>query len=252
VLIDDCLTHSYDFKGSLWKFILGMRVSALFLRLRFGVCWALMLVVPDALMGQTPVAVLHTQGGVWVNGYEARDSSSVFDGDLIETKPTFSASLNLEGSEILIQPESVAKFQKDLLALDHGSVSVGTSTEYKVKVNCITVIPVRLEWTQYDVTDINGKVEVAAHKNDVRVEIRPEKSKPSAQPEVNNDSVVHEGEQASYRVTEACGAPPPPKGPLSTFTSPWVIGGGAAGVGLLLCLTVFCKSNKPPVSPAAP
>jgi hypothetical protein len=232
---------------------LGMRVSSSFLRLRLLVAWMLVVLVPQSLLGQTPVAVLHTQGGVWVNGYEARDASSVFDGDLIETKPAFSANLNLEGSEILIQEQSVAKFQKDEIALDHGGVVVGTSTQYRVKVKCITVEPVHPEWTQYEVIDTNGKVQVAAHKDDVHVKVVLAMKKPSTQPgESNHDSIVHEGEQASYQESEACGAPPPPKGPLSTFTSPWVIGGAAGGVGLVLCLTVFCKGSNPPVSPSSP
>jgi hypothetical protein len=230
-----------------------MRVSSsLSLRLRALLCWALIVVVPGAMLGQTPMAVLHTQGGVWVNGYEARDASSIFDGDLIETKPGFSANLNLEGSTILIQEQSVTKFQKDLLTLDHGGVSVGTSTEYKVKVNCITVTPIHPEWTQYDVTDTNGKVEVSARKNDVKVEISLAQKKPSPQQEASSNSVVHEGEQASYRETEACGAPPFPKSPISTLESPWVIGGTAGGVVLLLCLTLFCKSGNHPVSPDSP
>ena len=229
-----------------------MRVSSAFLRLRLFLCWALLVAVPDTLLGQTPVAVLHTQGGVWVNNYEARDASSVFDGDLIETKPAFSASLNLEGSEILIQPQSVAKFQKDLLALDHGSVNVGTSTQYKVKVNCLTVVPVHPDWTQYDVTDTNGKVEVAAHKNDVRIEGALGNKKPSPQPEAPHETIVHEGQQASYQETEVCGAPPRPAGPSSVLDSKWVIGGAAGGVGLLLCLAVFCKGSSHPVSPDSP
>jgi hypothetical protein len=229
-----------------------MRVSSSFSRLRFLICWVLMVIVPDTLLGQAPVAVLHTQGGVWVNGYEAHDASSVFDGDLIETKPTFSASLNLQGSELILQPESVAKFQQDLLALDHGSVSVGTSTQYKVKVKCITVVPVNPEWTQYDVTDTNGKVQVLAHKNDVRVEFALDKKKPSPQPEASSNSIVHQGEQANYLETDVCGAPPGPANPTSPLNSKWVIGGGAGGVGLILCLVVFCKGSSPPVSPATP
>ena len=64
-----------------------------------------------------------------------------------------SATLSLDGSTVLIQPESVAKLQDDLLVLDHGSVSVGTSKSFKVRVNCLTVVPVLNEWTQYEVTD---------------------------------------------------------------------------------------------------
>jgi len=86
------------------------------------------------------------------------------------TKPGFSATLNLEGTTIQLQEETVAKLQDDVLLLDHGGVSVGTSKSFKVKVNCITVIPVLNEWTQYDVTDVNGTVQVAARKNDVNIE----------------------------------------------------------------------------------
>lgn len=211
-----------------------------------------MILVPDSLLAQSPIAVLHTQGGVWVNGYEARDASSVFDGDLLETKPEFAAKLNLEGSEILLQPVSVAKFEKNLLTLDHGSVSVGTSTQYKVKVKCITVAPVHPERTQYDVTDINGKIEVAAGKNDVQVEVGLGGKKPSPNAEGTHESIVHEGEQATYQESEACGAPPQPKGPVSPLTSPWVIGGAGGGLVLLLCLTVFCKSSNQPISPNSP
>ena len=133
-----------------------MRVSIL----RCFICWAMLVIVPVSLLGQTEqgqtgaaAAILHTQGGVWINGYEARDASAVFPGDLVETKPGSSANLSLDGSTVLIQPESVAKLEANLLELDHGSVSVGTSKSFKVRVNCITVVPVLSEWTQYEVNN---------------------------------------------------------------------------------------------------
>jgi hypothetical protein len=67
----------------------------------------MVVMVPVSLLGQTPSAILHAQGGVWVNGYEAKDSAAVFAGDLLETRPGFSANLTLEGPAVLIQPESV-------------------------------------------------------------------------------------------------------------------------------------------------
>src|ERR1051326_1661807 len=74
-------------------------------KLRCFLCWAMIAVIPASLLGQsaqtpsektqtdraeTPVAIIHTQGGVSVNGYEATDSSALFAGDLMETKPGFS------------------------------------------------------------------------------------------------------------------------------------------------------------------
>jgi len=56
--------------------------------LRGFLCWVMLVIVPVSLLGQsapnqTGAAILHTQGGVWVNGYEAKDSSAVFPGDLL-------------------------------------------------------------------------------------------------------------------------------------------------------------------------
>ena len=204
--------------------------------------------VPLSLLGQTPSAVLHTQGGVWINGYEAKDSSAVFTGDLLETKPGFSASLTLDGSTILIQPESVVKLEDNLLVLDHGTVSVTTSRSFKVRVNCLTVIPVSNDWTQYDVADLNRTVHVAAHKSDVNVERAIKLQKPTPETAASHEGSVHEGEQHDYDESELCGAPARPAGtPL--LNSKWIIA-AAGGIVILVCV-LECHGH-PPVSPDSP
>ena len=228
-----------------------MRVSIL----RFGVCWAMILVVPLTSLGQTPAAILHSQGGVWVNGYEARDSSAIFSGDAIETKPGFSATLTLEGSSVLLAPETVGKFEGDLFVLDHGSVAVETSTEFRVRVNCITVTPVVKEFTKYEVSDVNRQVQVAARKLDVNVEGANKQKQVAQQPETETSrgGVVHESEQKNYDENSVCGAPPEAPQPGSRLNPKW-IGVGAGGAGLLICLIV-CISHgggKQNVSPSSP
>jgi hypothetical protein len=212
------------------------------------------MILPLSLMGQAPAAILHAQGGVWVNGYEAPDSSSVFTGDLLETKTGVTASLNLDGTTIQIQQESVAKLEQDLLALDHGTVSVGTNKGFKVRVNCIKVIPVLSDqWTQYDVTDVNGTVLVVAKKSDVRVEMessRKSSKDQEASPEGSNHAVVHEGEQSRYQESEACGAPARTTG-ASSLNPKW-IGAGAAGAGVLIWLLVHGGGGKTPLSVSEP
>jgi len=64
------------------------------------------------MAADTGSAILRSTGGVWVNGMEVADSSAVFPGDLLETKPGFIANLDAEGSSILIQGESVVKFSR--------------------------------------------------------------------------------------------------------------------------------------------
>jgi hypothetical protein len=189
---------------------------------------------------------------VWVNGYEAHDSSSVFAGDIIETKPDSSANLTMDGSTVLLAPQSVSKFQGDLLELDHGGVSVTTAKGFKVQVNCILVIPVLNEWTQYAVTDVNGTVQVAARKLDVNVDHQRGNSKESSEPQSSQQRAsVHEGEQKSYEESDVCGVASRPATAAQGVNPKWIYA-GAGGAGLLLLLLIHGGGTKTPASPATP
>ncbi|HUA15122.1 MAG TPA: hypothetical protein VMG31_07480 [Verrucomicrobiae bacterium] len=217
------------------------------------ISWALIVTLPSTLMGQTSSAILHTQGGVWVNGYEARDSTAVFPGDVLETKPGFSGNLTLDGSTVLLQPESVGKLQADVLILDHGSVSVTTSKSFRVKVNCLTVVPVSNDWTQYDVTDVNGTVQVAARKLDVNVEHEATGHRASPENAAQEKASVHEGEEHSYDESGMCGAPPQVRAPSSLPNPKWIAAGAAGATGLVLCL-ILCRGSgsSQPLSASQP
>jgi len=206
----------------------------------------------QALPDKSGGAILHTQGGVWINGYEAHDSSAVFPGDVIETKAGSSANLSLDGSTVLIAPESVSKFQGDLLELDHGGVSVVTSKSFKVRVNCMLVVPVLNEWTQYVVTDVNRTVQVAARKLDVNVDHERGRGKESPEPQPSQQRAsVHEGEQKSYDESEVCGPGARPTSAWAGISPKW-IAAGAAGAGILIWLLIHGGNPKTPASPSQP
>jgi ribosomal 50S subunit-recycling heat shock protein len=207
----------------------------------------------QALPEKSGGAILHAQGEVWVNGYEAHDSSAVFPGDVIETKAGSSANLSLDGSTVLIAPESVSKFQGDLLELDHGGVSVATSKSFKVRVNCMLVVPVLNDWTQYVVTDVNRTVQVAARKLDVNVDHERGHGKEAPEPQPSQQRAsVHEGEQKSYDETEVCGPAARPTSALAGISPKW-IAAGAAGAGILIWLLIHGGgTTKPQISPATP
>jgi hypothetical protein len=205
---------------------------------------------PQSGESQTGGAILHAQGGVWVNGYEARDSTAVFPGDLLETKPGSSASLTLDGSNVLLQPESVGTLQTNFLELDHGSVFVGTSKSFRVQVRCITVVPVLSEWTQYEVTNVNGNLQVAARKNDVNIERKLDLKQPLPETTASNGASVHEGEQKGFDLSAICGAPARPVGASTSLSPKWIVA-GAAGAGVLVCVLV-CHGPKTPISSSSP
>jgi len=228
-----------------------MRVSAL----RKIVGWMMVILCPLSLgAADTGSAVLHSQGGVWVNGFEIAGSTVVFPGDLLETKPGFVANLDAEGSSVLIQPESVVKFQGTFLSLEHGGVSVGTSTAMSVQVNCIKVEPVSHERTQYDVADVSGTVQLAARKNDVNI-TQGVGALRKASPQIGSSqsATVHEGEQATRDESTACGPAPRPEGTGNGLNTKWLEIGGGVGVGVLVLCLLLCKSSGPSsVSPSEP
>jgi len=226
--------------------------------LRGFLCWAMVVVMPLSLLGQNPSdqsaskpsAILHTLGGVWVNGQEAHDAMAVLPGDLLETKTGFTATLNLNGSEVLIQQEAVAKFDGDLLELDHGSVAVGTSKGFKVRVNCITVVPVLNEWTQYEVSDVSGTVHVAARKLDVNVN-HEGRGKSADKVDNSQKATVREGEQSDRDESQVCGPPERLTGARFPVDPKW-IAAGAGGTGILLWLILHGGGSKPPISNSQP
>jgi hypothetical protein len=217
-------------------------------------CCALSVTLPLSLMAaDTGSAILRSTGGVWINGSEAPASIAVAPGDLLETKPGSVANLDADGSAVLIQPESIVKFNGDSLTLEHGSVSVGTSKSMSVHVDCIRVVPVSNEWTQYDVADLTGTVRASARKRDINIQVAASIRKPSPESGASQSATVREGEQATRDDTAACGALKSPTEAGQSLNRKWIeIGGGAGGGVLLLCLLLCHGSNPPQVSPSQP
>jgi hypothetical protein len=199
-------------------------------------------VVQGAAVAQS--ALVHSNGGVWVNGSEVADSTAVFPGDLLETKPGAVANLDAEGSSVLIQPESVVRFQRNSLSLEHGAVTVETSTAMSVRVNCIKVEPTSSERTKYDTADMSGTVKVAAHKDDVNITQTVALRKATPESNSPQSAVVHEGEQATRDEAAACGAAQRPTGAGNGLNAKWLeIGAGAGGGAVVLCL-LLCQGSK--------
>ena len=216
------------------------------------VCIVLVGILPVSLLGQeTGAAILHSNGEVLVNRNAAPNSLAIFPDDLIETPKKAVARIELTGSAADINEESMVQFQADELVLDHGTVSVNTSREFRVRVGCITVTPVNADWTHYDVTDVDGKVTVSALKNDVYIDTRSTNPQDVKKAESKNREIVRESEQKSRE--EKCAAAPVPDHSDAygaIMNSPYVKWPTLAAVGVIACLGL-CHSDEP-ISPAKP
>ena len=216
------------------------------------VCGVMIAIAPSPLLAQySERALLHSDGGAWLNESPAPSVSAIFPDSLIQTQAQHTARIDAEGSTVLIGAETVVQYQGLELALDHGMLQLDTSREMKVLIGCITITPISSDRTLYTVTDVDGKVKIAASKNDVKVHLHTgiHREKQSS----SSDFIVHEGEEKTH--SEHCGGylPRPADGAsglpawLDTTAAKIVIGGGS---GVAICYLI-CKGDDP-ISPSKP
>jgi hypothetical protein len=205
------------------------------------ICWFMVLAWPASLMAADPgAAMLHTNGKTWVNGAPAQASAAVFPGDLVQTETDSAANISSSGSSVAIFPGSLVKFESSRLGLDHGSVTVATSKKLAMRAGNVTVTPTSDTWTEFQVSDSDGKVMIVARKGDV-----------SVQDESGSSTVAagqHTIRYAAFKNRQGGGAAPAAGGGL--LDSPIVIGIGGAVAGAMITWALL-QSGKP-FSPSAP
>ncbi len=208
----------------------------------------MILILPASLAAQDPTrGLLHSDGGTWLNEVQAPNVAAIFPDSLVQTQAGHVARIEVEGSSVLILPETMMQFQGLTLALDHGTIQLDTAREMEVIVGCVTISPVNSDRTAYDVTDARGTVTVSVSKNEVKIHTHGatlQKSKG-----VPADAILHPGEHASR--PDMCGSRfenEPGTGGLLDSRTAQILGG--AIVAAIICLGV-CHGDDP-VSPAKP
>src|SRR5208337_775271 len=141
-------------------------------RLRSAVCCLLAILFPAQVMlaGETASAMLYTNGAAWLNGSQVPKSAAVFSGDLLQTRPDSTASIQSNGSNVMVLADSLVKFEGPAVELEHGAVRVTTSRGMAARAGDVTITPTANSWTEFQVTDVDGRVQIAANKGDVTVQ----------------------------------------------------------------------------------
>jgi hypothetical protein len=223
------------------------------------ICGVMIVLVPASLTAQDNAqgfpgngrAMLHSNGGTWLNERPAPASAAIFMEALIQTQKDHSARIDADGSTATIGPDTLVQFEGDELVLDHGSVQVSTVRKLRVRVNCVTVIPIAEDRTYYEVTDVDGKVKVVAYKKDVKVHAKGAVTRLSKK-DTSTESIVREGEQSTR--SEKCGAIKPPAaipGNGPPLDASWVKIAGPVLVGAPLLCVILCRGDDP-ISPSTP
>src|SRR5436190_16307631 len=119
------------------------------------------LLIPSAMIAaEGDTAVLYGTGAVYLNGAQLATSSAVTNGDVIQTKDTGAANLNAAGSSVMVQSNTIVRFQSGGLALDRGSILVTTGKQLNVFARDFKIIPVSGAWTEFYISRSNGVIEI--------------------------------------------------------------------------------------------
>jgi len=210
------------------------------------ICCLLGLFLPAQMMlaEETATAMLYTTGAAWLNGTQMPKSAAVYSGDGVQTGPDSSASIQFTGSRVTVLADSFAKFEGPAaIELDHGTVRVMTSRGLTARVGDVTIKPATNAWSEFQVTDVDGLVQIAANKGDLIVQDdKGTTIVAQGQQTTRDDTVDSEKKKKPGRRVPA----PPATGGI--MSSKPAIGVGlvvVAGIGIWIGL-----QDEPPISPA--
>jgi len=201
-------------------------------------------VVPASLFAaDSGAAMLYGNGPTWLNGSSLPKSSAVFSGDLVQTAPGSVAKINASGSSLMVLSDSLVQYEGSAVKLDHGSVTVSTSKAMATRAGDVAVTPTADVWTQFDVTKVDGKVQIVARKGDLTVDDGTQTTTLAQGQQTTRDSEREQDKKKKKRRTG--GAVPGAAG--GVLDSPLAIGiGGGVVVGLATWVLI---QGGEPVSP---
>jgi hypothetical protein len=165
----------------------------------------------------------------------------------LQTRLDSTASLQTSGSNVMVMANSLVKFEGPAVELEHGAVRVTTSRGLEAHAGDVTVKPAGNSWTEFQVTDVDGRVQIAANKGDVTVQDDKGTTTVTQGQQTTRDDTT-DTEKKKKKRRRAAGAAPAASGGIMSSTPAIAIGSGAVvGVGIWLLL-----DHEPPVSPACP
>jgi len=213
-------------------------------KLRNIFCWMLLAVMPASLLGaDSGAAMLYANGTAWINGTSVPRSSALFPGDLVQTRPDAVVHINATGSSVMILSDSLVKYEGNVVSVEHGKVKVATTKGMSTRAGEVVVTPTSPEWTEFDVTDVNGTVEIVARKGDVSISNGTETTRLA-----QGEQTTRDDSENQKKKRRAAGAAPAAGG--GVLDSPYAIGIGAGAVGGLL-IWVLLQGDEP-LSPVDP
>jgi hypothetical protein len=209
----------------------------------------LLLAFPASLFAaDSGAAMLYATGAAWVNGSHVPNASAIFAGDLVQTRSDAAANINAPGSSITVLGDSLVQFDSASLKVEHGGVAISTSKGVAASAGDVKVAPASNSWTEFNMTDVDGTVKIAARKGDLSITDDNGTTTLAQGQETTRDEQSDQSDNKKKNKKRGTGAAPAAGGGI--LDSPLAIGiGGAVIVGVTAWVLI---RNDNPVSPSEP
>jgi hypothetical protein len=210
----------------------------------------LLLAFPASLFAaDSGAAMLYATGAAWVNGSHVPNASAIFAGDLVQTRSDAAANINAPGSSITVLGDSLVEFEGASLKVEHGGVAISTSKGVAASAGDVKVAPASNSWTEFNMTDVDGTVKIAARKGDLNItDDNGTTTLAQGQETTRDEQSDQSSDSKKKNKKRGTGAAPAAGG--GVLDSPLAIGiGGAVIVGVTAW--VLIRSDNP-VSPSEP
>jgi ferric-dicitrate binding protein FerR (iron transport regulator) len=152
------------------------------------------------------------------------------------------ANINATGSSVLVLNESMIQYEGSALKLEHGGVTISTSKSLATRAGGITVSPSSAAWTEFEVRDVDGRVQIAARKGDLTITDGGGTTTLAQGEQTTRDDSQQNEEQKKKKNRRVAAAEIPAWG--AALDSPWAIG---IGGGILIggAAWILIQSDEP-------
>jgi hypothetical protein len=189
--------------------------------------------------------MLYTAGSAWLNGSAVPKSAAVYTGDLLQTRADSTASIQANGSSVMVMADSLVKFEGPAVEVEHGGVRVTTSKALAAHAGDVIIKPAGNSWTEFQVVDVDGRVQIAANKGDVTVQDNQGTTTVTQGQQTTRDDTSDTDKKKKKKRKGVAAA-----GTGGIMSSPWVVY-GATGV-VVGGVTWILLQHSPPASPSCP
>ena len=174
-------------------------------------------------------------------------SSALFVGDTVATRPDSVASINAEGSMVLVLADSSIQFEGNSVNMGHGGVVVTTSQAMAVRAGKLTIAPVAQRVAKFEVSDADGVIQIAAREGALAIN------------DGFSTTILQQGQETTRPDSDQSegpkrdkGAPPTGSGFHMSKKTAAIVLGGAAAAGTTAAILLTTGNGSHPVSPAIP